>query len=128
MLPFIHKYIYSEHSKSIGTKMFEKFDFISDDDEPKEYKVLVLGESGVGKTSFINALHLFSFKSPTKCAEMNETSAADCAFEMRNVVKSIISYVLKQRDNLPPAKYRIAPYLHYNSLPSPTEYTHYHPM
>jgi GTPase SAR1 family protein len=71
--------------------MFEKFDFISDDDEPKEYKVLVLGESGVGKTSFINALHLFSFKSPTKCAEMNETSAADCAFEIRNCVKENIA-------------------------------------
>lgn len=56
MLPFIHKYICSEPSKAIGTKMFEKFEFISDDDEPKEYKVLVLGEAGVGKTAFINAL------------------------------------------------------------------------
>jgi GTPase SAR1 family protein len=67
--------------------MFEKFEFISDDDEPKEYNVLVLGEAGVGKTAFINALHLFSFKSPTKWAEMNETSSADCAFKMRNGVK-----------------------------------------
>ena len=35
-------------------------------------------------------LHLFSFKSPTKWAEMNETGAADCAFTsyaMRNGVK-----------------------------------------
>ena len=35
-------------------------------------------------------LHLFSFKSPTSWAEMNETSAADCAFTsyaMRNGVK-----------------------------------------
>ena len=56
MLPFIHKYICSEHSKSIDTKMFERFDFVSDDDEPKEYNVLVLGEAGVGKTAFINAL------------------------------------------------------------------------
>lgn len=36
--------------------MFEKFEFISDEDEPKEYKVLILGEAGVGKTAFINAL------------------------------------------------------------------------
>ena len=59
MLPFIHKFICSEHKdilKTIDTKMFEKFDFISDDEEPKEYKVLVLGEAGVGKTAFINAL------------------------------------------------------------------------
>ena len=32
-------------------------------------------------------LHIFSFKSPTKWAEMNETSAADCASKMRNGVK-----------------------------------------
>jgi hypothetical protein len=32
-------------------------------------------------------LHLFSFKSPTSWAEMNETSAADCASSMRNGVK-----------------------------------------
>jgi len=31
-------------------------------------------------------LHLFAFKSPTKRAEMNETSAADCAFQTRNGV------------------------------------------
>ena len=31
-------------------------------------------------------LHLFSFKSPTSWAEMNETSAADCASSMRNGV------------------------------------------
>lgn len=53
MLQFIHKYICSEPK---DTKMFEKFEFVSDDDEPKEYKVLILGEKGVGKTSFINAL------------------------------------------------------------------------
>jgi len=33
-------------------------------------------------------LHRFSFKLPTQLAEMNETSDAGCAFEMRNVVKS----------------------------------------
>ena len=53
MLPFIHKYICSERR---DTTMFEKFNFISDDDEPNEYKVLILGEAGVGKTAFINAL------------------------------------------------------------------------
>jgi len=36
--------------------MFEKFEFVSDDDEPNKYKVLVLGEKGVGKTTFIRAL------------------------------------------------------------------------
>ena len=34
-------------------------------------------------------LHLFSFKLPTSWAEMNETSAADCASSMRNGVKKI---------------------------------------
>ena len=40
----------------------------------------------------VRELHLFSFKSPTKWAEMNETSAADCAstsYAMRNGVNPI---------------------------------------
>ena len=45
---------------------------------------------GVG-THYYKPLHIFSFKSPTSWAEMNETSAADCAFTscaMRNGVKT----------------------------------------
>ena len=39
-------------------------------------------------THFYKPLHLFSFKSPTSWAEMNETSAADFASKMRNGVKT----------------------------------------
>jgi len=60
MLRFISNYICSKNKdrplKIIDTNMTDTFNFISDDDEPKEYKVLVLGEAGVGKTTFIRAL------------------------------------------------------------------------
>ena len=34
-----------------------------------------------------NALHLFSFKTPTSWADLSEEGDADCALEMRNGVK-----------------------------------------
>jgi GTPase SAR1 family protein len=70
MWNFIIKYICCKHKEihtKIETEMQTNFDYILDDkEERKKYKILVLGETGVGKTAFIKALkeHI-SFQIPS---------------------------------------------------------------
>ena len=47
----------------------------------------------------LKGLHLFSFKTPTKWAELSEQKCTGCAFSMRNGVKRTFVFFKEKRNS-----------------------------
>lgn len=127
MLRFIKKYICcksKKHIEVIDSNMTELFHFISDDEDDdyqRQYKILVLGEAGVGKTTFIKALkkhiafHTPSFSeseyNPTKykfSEKIPETNTNSI------ICDSLMNYVENRMYSDEVAKFIMKPHLYNN--------------
>ena len=136
MLNFIHNYICGNNKEKVHFKMSDEFvsdeeeyqhdcevnqfNFISDDEEdPREYKVLVLGEAGVGKTTFIRALkEQIAFKSktglksnyvPTKTQFLEYIPKTNTEFI---TFDSAVEHAINKKYNREVAHFMIRPHFH----------------
>ena len=97
------------------------FSFISDEEEedPKEYRVLVLGEAGVGKTAFIRTLKERIAFEPKSFSKSNYVPTKTSCFEYipetntdMIVFDSAVEHAINKKYSKEVANFMIRPHLH----------------